>query len=102
MLDNLYSLLYKASDTGDRLEITTKQVLGGQMDDEIFIAAEDGHTFTGISWHLDEAEHDLGWTFRDVEGWEYSGLPLKDIAKVRRVGETEYAYIAENKSVEVA
>ena len=86
MFGKLHLFLTKSK--GERLEITTKHIEG---------AAENGFTFTGVSYCIEEADDDLGWVFKDVENWKYSALCFKDIARVRRVGETEYAYIAEDE-----
>lgn len=66
--------------------------------ERVEITVIDGEVFTGCSTYMDESDQDdLGWFFKDVEGVPYNALCLKDIARVRRVGEQEYDYIADPK-----
>ena len=81
MINNLYLFLDKMAFENVRLEITTSS----------------GGVFTGVSAGDDQADIDeglMGWYFTAVEGSKYNVLYLKDIARVRRVGEKEYAYTA--------
>ena len=85
ILTNLCLLLERATINKERLEIETYQY----------------GTFTGIPSGIGEGGDDLDCVFKDVENWGYNAIDLKDIARVRRVGETEYAYVAEKELVEV-
>ena len=80
MLGELYNYLDDMSYEDAVLEITT-------IDNEVF---------TGFSLCDDEGEDDMAWCFKDVKGVPYSIIYLKDIATVRKVGESEYAYVAED------
>jgi len=84
ILTNLRIVLEDAAINKERLEIETYQY----------------GTFTGIPGGIGEGGDDLDCVFRDVENWDYSAIDLKDIARVRLVGEVEYAYVAEQKLVE--
>ena len=81
MFGNLYLFLDQMAFEDAVLEVTTK----------------DGDIFTGQSAGEDLGEENMAWSFKKVQNWEYDGLFLKNIARVRRVGETEYAYIAEDE-----
>ncbi|MCL1994791.1 MAG: hypothetical protein FWG63_01135 [Defluviitaleaceae bacterium] len=69
-------------------------------DTRLEVITKDGEVFTGLSADLDEGDDDLGWSFKHVDGVSYDILYLKDIASVRRVGEVEYAYVANQELVE--
>ena len=53
-------------------------------------------SFTGVSCYIEEdcGENydEFGWFFSDVEGVNYNAICLKDIARVRLVGETTWAW----------
>ncbi|MCL1996322.1 MAG: hypothetical protein FWG63_08960 [Defluviitaleaceae bacterium] len=83
-LGDLHSLLEIATINEERLEIVTT----------------DNETFTAIPVGVNDGEDDLACLFTDIENWDYDGLYLKDIASVRRVGEVEYAYVANQELVE--
>ena len=86
MINNLYLFLDRMALENARLEITTS----------------DGIIFTGVSAGDDQADIDdgiMGWCFMDVDGSKYNVLYLKDIARVRRIGETDYSYVAEKELV---
>ncbi|MCL1997909.1 MAG: hypothetical protein FWG65_03995 [Turicibacter sp.] len=57
------------------------------------VVTTDGDNFTGISdWINESFDDDLGWDFDDVEGVSYQALPFGDIARVRLVGATAWAW----------
>ena len=85
ILTNLRILLEDATENKERLEITTHQY----------------GTFTAVPTGIGDGDDHLDCTFEDVENWDYNGIYLKDIARVRRIGETDYAYVAEKELVEV-
>ena len=53
-------------------------------------------SFTGVSCCLEEdcGENydEFGWFFSDVEGVNYNAICLKDIARVRLAGESDWAW----------
>ena len=57
------------------------------------VIAMDGDRFTAISDGINESfDDDLGWDFDDVKGVNYQILPFGDIARVRLVGATAWAW----------
>ena len=80
----MYSELY------DVLEMA--QLAESDDDAKLEVVTKSGDTFTGISNCPDDGDDHLGWDFAEVEGVSYSFLYLKDIARVRRVGDTEWAW----------
>ena len=83
-LDKLHLLLEEATVNKERLEIVTNH----------------NERFTARPIGVDDGEDDLSCTFRETGEWPYSLIYLKDISSVRRIGETDYAYIAEIELVE--
>jgi len=83
-LGDLHSLLEIATINEERLEIVTHQY----------------GTFTARPVGVNDGNDDLVCDFDDVENWDYNSIDLKDIASVRRVGEVEYAYVANQELVE--
>jgi len=71
----------------NRLEITTNHIVD---------IVDSGFVFTGVPVSDYDEDGNMSWYFKDVEDWEYNAISLKDIAAVRKVGESEYAYIAED------
>ncbi|MCL2015420.1 MAG: hypothetical protein FWG68_04140 [Defluviitaleaceae bacterium] len=65
---------------------------GEQMEVETTIYG----SFVGVSHSVEEdcGENydELGWNFDKINGVEYSCISLKDIARVRLVGETDWAW----------
>ncbi|MCL1996320.1 MAG: hypothetical protein FWG63_08950 [Defluviitaleaceae bacterium] len=84
ILTNLCLLLERATINKERLEIVTT----------------DSEIFTGIPKGICDGDDDLACYFYDIGNRQYDGLYLKDIARVRRVGEVEYAYVAKQELVE--
>ncbi|MCL1998996.1 MAG: hypothetical protein FWG65_09555 [Turicibacter sp.] len=85
MFSELHTLLENATFQGIRLEIITKE----------------GVRFTGVAAYKNEVYDDLAWDFEDIEGWEYDGLFLKDIDRIRPVGALEWAWVASRQLVDV-
>jgi|GEM_PF-990630 len=85
---------FLTENVGKRMEVETKYI-GGIVNGVI--------RFTGVSHHIDEpfedGSEDWGWVFYDVVGWRFSVLPVyfKDIARVRLVGDMDWAWVAERE-----
>ncbi|MCL1997755.1 MAG: hypothetical protein FWG65_03210 [Turicibacter sp.] len=77
MYPKLYDFLEKAADNGARVEVITTN----------------NDRFTGVSnWESESFDGDFGWDFKNVKGVNYQSLPFGDIARVRLVGSTEWAW----------
>ena len=71
---------------------------GATIDEErLEIATHQYGTFIAIPEGIIDGEDDLACDFRYTNTLILDSFYLKDIASVRRVGEVEYAYIAEKE-----